>query len=97
MGLNVLTSVFRRGPVRRLEYCVVVAEICAGSKIEAADQPGTEIADDVAKHILRHRHGVILRVFENPHANGVDVRVVGADIGIIPSEIFTVALVTTTK
>ena len=76
----VLAGVFRRRAVRRFEDGVFVAEVGAGREAESADQAGAQIADDVAEHVFRHEHRVILRILEHPHADGVDVRVVGANV-----------------
>jgi hypothetical protein len=79
----VLAGVFRRRAVCRFKHGVVVAEIRAGREAESADKTCAQIADDVAEHVFRYQHRVILRILEHPHADGVDVRVVGANVGII--------------
>ena len=76
----VLAGVLRRRSVGRFENGVVVTDVGAGRESESADQAGAQIADDVAEHVFRHEHRVILRILEHPHANGVDVRVVRANV-----------------
>ena len=66
---------------------VVVAEIGARSETESADKTGAQVAYDIAEHVFGYEHRVILWVLEHPHTNRVDVRVVGADIGIILGDI----------
>ena len=73
--------------MRRFKDRVVVAEIGARSETESADKTGAQIAYDVAEHVFGYEHRIILRILEHPHTNRVDVRVVGADIGIILGDI----------
>jgi len=54
-----------------------------GAKTESADKTSAQIADDVAEHVFSYEHRIILRILEHPHADRVDVRVIGADVGII--------------
>ena len=80
MGVDlVLAGVLRGAAVRGLEDGELVAEVGAGREAEAADQAGAQVADDVAEHVLGDEHGVVLRVLEHPHADRVDVRLVGPD------------------
>jgi hypothetical protein len=55
----------------------------ARGEAEAADEAGAEVADDVAEHVLGDEHRVVLRVLEHPHADGVDVRLVGPDARVV--------------
>ncbi len=73
--------------MRRFEHGIVVAEICAGREAESAYKAGAQIADDVAEHVFGDEHGVILRVLEHPHADGVDVDFVGPNVGIILGDV----------
>ena len=66
----------------RFEDRVLVAEICARGEPESADKTSAQVAHDIAEHVFRYEHRVILRILEHPHTNRVDVRVVGANIRI---------------
>src|SRR5205823_1626485 len=69
--------------VCRFEHRVLVAEVRAGRETESADEARAQIADDVAEHVFRNEYGVILRILEHPHADGVDVHFVGPNVRIV--------------
>ena len=43
----------------------------------------TQVSDDVPEHIGRHYHVEPLGVLDHPHAAGVDVSMIGLDVGEI--------------
>src|SRR5262249_58990010 len=84
-------GIFRRRTVRWFEYCIVVAKVRARGETKSTDQTRAQIAHDVAEHVFRDEHRIILRVLEHPHADRVDVRVVRANVGITFRDVFETA------
>ena len=58
-----------RAAVEALDACDLVA-----IHVQAPDEAGESIGDDVPEHVARHDHTVSFRVLGEPHHLGVDVR-----------------------
>jgi hypothetical protein len=70
-----------RGAVARLEHRMVVADVGRRRKAHAADQPGAEIRQDVAEHVLGHHHVEVPRPDDQRQRGRVDIDVAGRDVG----------------
>ena len=57
-------------------------DVAAGGDAHAALDDAGEVGDDVAEHVRGDDHVVELGVLHDPHAAGVDVVVVGFDVGV---------------
>ena len=61
----------------------VGADVAARRDAEAADEPGGQVADDVAVEIRQHEHVELLRALHEPHADRVDQVLPRLDLGIV--------------
>ncbi len=69
-----------RGAVAGLEHRVLVADVGRGRHPHAADQPGGEIGQDVAEHVLGHQHVEIPWPAHQGDRDRVDIDVIGANV-----------------
>ena len=79
-------GVFGGAAAHRLEHAHpawVGIDVAARRDAHAALHHAGQIGNDVAEHIGRDNHVVILGILHDPHATGVDVVVVGFDVGIV--------------
>ncbi len=58
-------------------------DVAAGGDAHAALDDAAQVGDDVAEHVRGDDHVVVLGVLDHPHAAGVDVVVVGLDVGVL--------------
>ena len=72
-------GVLGRGAVDGLEHRRLRPDVGAGRHAEAADQPGAQVADDVAVQVRQHQHVVQLRLLDQLHAHVVDDAVLELD------------------
>ncbi len=82
---DVLAGVLRGAAAHRLVHAGAARigiDVAAGGHAHAALQDAAQVGDDVAEHVRRHDHVVVLGILDHPHAAGVDVVVVGLDVGI---------------
>ncbi len=63
---------------------VFITDISGRSKSQTADQLGAKVRDYIAKHIGSDQHRVIERVFEQPHAHGVNIGFIQFYLRVIP-------------
>ncbi len=72
--------------VDRLEHArgrLLRVQVRRGGQAHPALEHGAQVGDDVAEHVRRGDHVVSLGRRDHPHAAGVDVVVVGLDLGIV--------------
>ena len=79
----VLALVLRRRAVRRLEDGRVGADVAARRDAEAADEPGGQVADDVAVEVRQHEHVELLGPLDETHADRVDEVLPRLDLGVL--------------
>ncbi len=70
------------GAVGWLENGMAVADVARRSHSHAADEPGGQVGEDVAEHVLRHEHVELPRPLHQVERLGVDVGVLMGDAGI---------------
>ena len=61
----------------------VRADVHARGHAQAADDPGTQVADDIAVQIRQHQHVVQLRLLRQLHAHVVDDPFLELDVRIL--------------
>ncbi len=59
------------------------ADVGAGGHAQAADQPGAQVAEDVAVEVGQHEHVVQLGLLHQLHAHVVDDAVLELDVGVL--------------
>ena len=72
-----------RGAVAGLEHRVRVADVGGGRHAHAADQPGGEVGEDVAEHVLGDQHVEVPRPAHQRRRAGIDIDVIGGDIRML--------------
>ena len=83
---HVLARVFRGAAAHGLEHAGptrVRVEVAAGRDSHAALNHGTQVRDDVAEHVRRDDHVVVLGILDHPHAASIDVVVVRFDVAVL--------------
>ena len=75
--------VLRRRPVDRLEDGAIRADVGPRRHAETADQPGAEVAHDVAVQVREHQDVVELRLLDELHAHVVDDPVLELDPALV--------------
>ena len=76
-------GVLRGRAVDRLEDCRLGADVGARRDAEAADQPGAQVADDVAVQVRQHEHVVQVGLLDELHAHVVDDAVLELDPALV--------------
>ncbi len=82
---DVEARVLRRTATHRLEHADAArigVEISARRDAKTTLQNRCQVGDDVAEHVGRHDHVIILGRFHHPHAAGINVIIVGLNVGI---------------
>jgi len=76
----VLAGVFGRGTMGGFEHGKLRADVAGAAEAEAADHLGTEVGDDIAVEVGSDEDIVVKGVLEQPHGQGVNVRLVQLDL-----------------
>ena len=69
---DALAGDIRRAAVHGFEHRTLVTNVGAGRQAQAADQPGTEIRQDIAEQIGGYDDVEILRLHHELHGTGID-------------------------
>ena len=81
IGLTLyMPGVLGRGAVTGLEDRQLLADVARAAKAQPAHHLRRQVRDDVAEHVGGHQHIIVLRVLQQPHADGIHVGIVHLDL-----------------
>ena len=66
---------------------MLVTDIGRGSKAHTADEPGSEVRQDVAEHVLRDDHVELPWSTDQVQCTGIDVDALDISIWMVPGDL----------